>query len=460
MNNRPNLKVNTALKAVLDTLYGSEMNQRRLAEERQQFKAKSGENNGLHKRGNEEIDPLVDEGEEQELNFLITARERENNKDGKKSSSSGSRRRRCEDEENGWKSLYSVHNQPGWEDGRYNSRSSNNKNSGSGVSIRRNIVLDDCDQRYQLSLGLTRCTYTKNNHHQQGGSNPGVLDVELCLLAMEEDEVDDSGFPTFINEGEDDEALICTSSDRIHSCVESSVRIVPKSALEEGVSGRNDNAFGRKEEGHVVKEVTLSRGMIGQDGSVRFRIDLNKALDDAVIPGNEEGGDGNDDGAGYHIVKLKFRHADTGAVLELRIPSQDDTDDADDDGEDEIEFCGTKPAVARNDASRFLLNGHDDEDNEPNEYEDDGFLVNSQDSDEEDEFHSDNEEDEHGECEICKGHGDLIVCDGGDNEGGCGHSYHIHCIGRDVIPPGKSSTITWILYSLLSNLTSMKCMIS
>ena len=48
---------------------------------------------------------------------------------------------------------------------------------------------------------------------------------------------------------------------------------------------------------------------------------------------------------------------------------------------------------------------------------------------------TDDEED--GECQICKNGGDLIVCDGGNHEGGCVLAYHIHCIDRSIIPPGE-----------------------
>jgi len=187
--------------------------------------------------------------------------------------------------------------------------------------------------------------------------------------------------------------------------------------------------------------VTLTRGMIGRDGGVRFRIDLKKALDGAASNGGiDGGGDGGDD---LRIVKLRFRHADTGAVLELRLPSQSDTNGMRQGGEndEEIEFGGVaKPVASRNDASRYLLNDHDDDEDEHhemNEYEEDDFLVNgTQDSEEELNSHDEDEDDEDGACKICGNGGDLIVCDGGDHEGGCGDAYHVHCIGRSMVPPG------------------------
>ncbi|KAL7542744.1 hypothetical protein ACHAXR_012042 [Thalassiosira sp. AJA248-18] len=478
-NNRPNwnIQINTALKSVLDTLYGSEMNQRRLAEERQKLKAQSGEMGGLHTRGCEEIVPLPKE--ENELDWLLTS--------DKNNGHYGVTTNR-DDEENGWISLYasattttaSSMNQQ--QQGSRRSLGYSSQRSGSGgsssISIRRNVVLDDCDQRYQLSLGLTRCTYSSNISKNsisaaKLGNGPsmsgGVLDIELCLLAMEEDEVDDSGFPTFVNEGDDDEALICTGSDRIHTCIESSVRVVPTETLDrKAVSNVFGSRFGNggggsnNEESRVIREVTLSRGMIGRDGSVRFRIDMQKALESATMMGGDEeqvgggaggGGDDDDDNGkkgtatSFQVVKLRFRHVDTGAVLELRLPSKSEVDEKMQGGsDDEIEFCGVKKQpVAKNDASRYLLNddhyGEEHSDDEPNEYQEDDFLVHgTQDSDEfdsnEEEEHGDDDVDDDGECEICKNGGDLIVCDGGDHEGGCGHMYHVHCIGRGMIPPG------------------------
>jgi hypothetical protein len=237
---------------------------------------------------------------------------------------------------------------------------------------------------------------------------------------MEEDEIDDSGFPILVTEGSDDEALICTSNDRVHTCIESSARVAPAAAFEK----KESSCFKNESNEQTVKEVPLSRGMIGPDGSVRFRIDINRVLQSEAIDSTNSIKD-------PRLVKLQFCHVDTGAVLELRTPSknEDDVFDAYSDGE--IEFGVTNKNV-RNDASRFLLDPDGEEEHDgPNEYElDDGFLVGSQDTDE-----SSDEEDG---CDICKHGGDLIVCDGGDNDGGCGKSFHIECIKRTEVPPGET----------------------
>jgi hypothetical protein len=81
----------------------------------------------------------------------------------------------------------------------------------------------------------------------------------------------------------------------------------------------------------------------------------------------------------------------------------------------------------------------DDEDNDgPNEYEDDGFLVMHEDEVEESASESEDDEGEESEdvCCICREHGELIICDGGNHLEGCGKSFHIQCVRRDQVPPG------------------------
>jgi hypothetical protein len=39
-------------------------------------------------------------------------------------------------------------------------------------------------------------------------------------------------------------------------------------------------------------------------------------------------------------------------------------------------------------------------------------------------------------CEICQEGGELLICDGGDNGGGCGEAFHIECLGRALTPQG------------------------
>jgi hypothetical protein len=43
-----------------------------------------------------------------------------------------------------------------------------------------------------------------------------------------------------------------------------------------------------------------------------------------------------------------------------------------------------------------------------------------------------------GTCEICRDGGDLLVCDGGDNGGGCDKAFHVACVGRTVTPEGEN----------------------
>jgi hypothetical protein len=370
--NKNNLfHINTALKACMDSLFGAEMNQRRLTEQREQRKATSGENNGAHERGCEEVVSL---SKEDEIAW---------GKNGMK------------DEGNGWVSFYA----------------SSDNGRRATAHIRRNIILDDCDQRYQIALAFTKCFISMS-------SNGCIVDVELCLLGMEEDEIDDSGFPTLVSEGSDDEALICTSDDRIHTCIESSARIAPASVFEK----KEFSCFTDTSHEKDIKEVPLSRGMLGADGSVRFRIDVGNVLQNEASAGDNSIKEPK-------LVKLIFCHIDTGAKLELRLPSKTETQDAASDASDmEIEFGGSRKRGFKNNASKFIADAYDEDEedsNEPNEYEMDDFVIaDSQDSDEDE------------GCDICNQHGELIVCDGGD-KGGCGKSFHLECINRNEIPPGE-----------------------
>lgn len=360
--------VNTALKACLDTLYGVEMSQRRKAEIERKHKAVKGEGGGLHQRGNEVIVKLTDEKESDVRN-----------------------RSEMTDEANGWISLRSA--ESGY--------SSSNK-----ISIRRNVVMDDCDQRYQLSMGMTKCVYSRT-------AITRVVDVELCLIAMEEDEVESGGFPAIIIEGSDDEALICAGNDRVHTCIQSSAVLIPALETEKAAFGAAPN------ENDTLKEIPLSRGMIGRDGNVRFRIDVKKVLESAR--------DG-DRTQKMELVKLKFSHLDTSVVLELRLPIDEMNGDT---AECNIDFCAAE-SNDKNDSSRFLLDDKDEKEEQmPNDYEDDGFIVNDS-----DEVSSEGAESDNDECEICHNGGDLLVCDGGDHGGGCGKSFHVECINRECIPEG------------------------
>eukprot|EP00956_Cyclotella_meneghiniana_P019039 scaffold32274_cov64-Cyclotella_meneghiniana.AAC.1 len=338
-DNKDNLfQINTGLKACMDTLFGEEMNQRRLAEQRELKKATTGENGGAHERGCEEIVPLTKENE------IAWGRNEVN------------------DQENGWVSLHALS-----ESGR-----------GTKLHVRRNIILDECNQQYQLALAFTKCVISKGSNQQC------IVDVELCLLGMEEDEIDDSGFPVLVTEGSDDEALICTSNDRVHTCIESSARVAPAALLEK----KDFSCFANDESYETqIKELPLSRGMIGRDGSVRFRIDIEDVL-------HNEAADENSSMTNPKLIKLVFCHVDTGTKLELRTPAKNDHE-SNGNSDEEVEFGGTRITGVRNKASKFVVDAFEEEDedsNEPNEYEEDEFLVAGTQSDEED------------GCNICNEH--------------------------------------------------------
>ena len=395
--------VNTALNSVLQFLYPDQTNQRQQAEELDKRKAQCGEMGGMHSRGSVEVVPL--QMEEDELGYI---RERYRQLESQKQSCPKTKAVREMD--HGWDALISR-----WI--RTRTSAGGHKqwqcDSQAKIMIRRNIVLDESDQRYQLCLGLRQCTYSIKDRVGQTQycaaaetvvDSRGSLLIQLSLLAMEEDEVDDSGFPMFVLEGSDDEEVVCNTTTNNLGCIQSFARVV--SAV--GISEVTDCP--------MVKEVPLPPEEFEQCGTVKICIDIKKVLG-ATSLGSPV------------LVKLRFVHANTGAVLELRLPPRNDTDCVlgvlygHANGGAEIWFGpGRCQEVHTN---NYVLDMNDREE-ESTEHLGDVFLGSDEDRDE-----------ERGECDVCKCTGELIVCDGGENVRGCGKMYHIRCIGRHVVPPGK-----------------------
>jgi hypothetical protein len=69
------------------------------------------------------------------------------------------------------------------------------------------------------------------------------------------------------------------------------------------------------------------------------------------------------------------------------------------------------------------------------EFEEDGFLVGENDESDVEGAFSDGDDDDD-RCVICKDGGELMFCDGGEENDGCGQSFHTTCVGRSVIPEG------------------------
>ena len=413
-------QVNVALKAVVDHMYSSELSGQRQREQEQESKLQRGEMGGLHTRGNEELNPLIEEDEMYFLQERMSTRTTTTLTKKTTTTKTTDEGTKGPDEwciapdDYGWIALVSFENHSSeclqW-DHRH------------GLMIRRNIVLDESDQRYQLSLGMVKCAYSIN----QGGKffgktnfcpavdtvdSRGVLEVVLCLLHMEEDEVLDSGFPPFVVWGTDDEHLVDQITTQ-HSFIKASARVVSMPVVE------GDRVQGEPS----VKEVFVSQEKFGIDGTVKFSLDVAKVLDEATVamasnnPLNV-------------VVKLRFVHDETGAVLELRLPSRGKTDSIL-GGREGLMVFGTP----QNGSTTYVMDRTEQEedggDHDLNGYEDDGFVVSSSPEhllDPLDHYI------EAGACQICNDVGEMIVCEG------CDVNYHVQCIGRKSIPEGELQT--------------------
>ncbi|KAL3906222.1 MAG: hypothetical protein SGILL_009357 [Bacillariaceae sp.] len=268
------------------------------------------------------------------------------------------------------------------------------------VQVRRSIVLDADDQRMQLALSV----YHRPERIVVDERN--CFRVQLCMLSMEEDEAADSGFPTSV-ENEEDEMLLCGSESRfLHTYMEVKMK----------------NESGR----------TSPVARIASDDHGMFRY----VLDPSVSAGDPS-----------EARALLFEHTDTGCKLEIDLaqlqsrggstfrPQQQPTRDASFDDDEHGGSDGSKDSRRRG----FVMGeGEDSEEDEgEDEFEDDGFLVHEN-SDIEGEF----SEDDNDVCEVCKKHGELMICDGGDEDEGCGKSFHFACVGLGAVPEGD-----WICQS-------------
>jgi len=261
------------------------------------------------------------------------------------------------------------------------------------VKVRRNIMLDEDDQRMQVAMGLYQPPVQLAN---------GII-LSLCLLTMEEDEASDSGFPAIVTNMED-QHFICTGESKFRQ----SLLLVEMT----------------KEDGSVAPVARVSPEVM-PPGMVEFQFDAS------TCTFHEE------------AMALRFKHEDTGAVLEIDLsllkrgagggsflPLQE---------RQGRQQQGQKGAIARQRNCVVMDDAYHEEEEEEegedlDEFEEDGFLVGDDTSDVEGNFSGDEEENDL--CSICRDGGDLMICDGGREMEGCGKSFHIECVDRESVPEG------------------------
>jgi hypothetical protein len=313
------LRVNTVLRICLQALVGSELETRRVADRARRRQAVAGENGGMHERGHQVVQRV-------EHDAWATVRGRTQRHEA--------------------------------------------------VTARRSIVLDDQDQRMQLALAIKSCA---NQPVVQWDEKGIFLLVSLCLITMEEDEVEGDGFPLVLSDP-DDEHLIVTET-RLLGVIEVTT------VCSDGESR------------------PVARRALGHDGVAHFRLDTALSR-------------------GQASTKFCFRHSDTGIELHLQVPKREmapkNAPDSDESACDVVD-----------NGDHLVEEQYDNDDSGMDCFEDDGFVV---DSGEEEEEHDGEDEDD--VCCLCHEGGEVIVCDGGDCLAGCGLYFHIACISRSVIPPG------------------------
>lgn len=264
---------------------------------------------------------------------------------------------------------------------------------------RRSIVVDAEDQRMQLALGIWKDATTSSGIMYSARAQS--LQVSLCLLTMEEDEVADGGFPRVVDEEDDmednEQLLVSRHGGRF---VHSFVRAVAK---------------GNHDTGDISINIPLGRWGIQATGVVEMALDLSQA--------EREG-----------ATMISLEHEETGVTLELKMAEGNFGTRS--IARDRIGGRGAIAALDEDDEEErhLLIAGEEEADDGSHldKFESDGFIADEADDIEVDDEH-------YGEddvCDICNKGGVLMVCDGGDYNEGCGRSVHIKCVRRDVIPAG------------------------
>lgn len=301
----------------------------------------------------------------------------------------------------GYEVLTSL-NEDSWK--RFDYTTSMFAKSESFLQVRHSIVLDAQDQQVQLGLCLCGLPEQKDTT---------AMIIRLVLMALQEDEVEDQQqFPVFMNAADDDDHnFVCTNQERFHytflevsSCSTNSHEKTPKDNMKV----------------HNYNWAPIARVALDQDENMTEM----GVLEFCWKPRNNH-------------KKLRFRHTETGAELELDLSNlsvtvtRDFPQDEDlHDGRQEI----ASSSFVYDQRDRNL----DEADSHNDSYEEDGFLVKDTDeSDTSGQFSSANSEDEN-ICCLCNDGGELMICSAGDDDGdiGCGKGFHVSCVGRDEIPGG------------------------
>ena len=303
------------------------------------------------------------------------------------------------------------------------------------IAVRRNIVADASDSQMYLSLGIKGCIYNEDE---------GLLEVDMCLLQMEEDELEDNGgcFPL----------LLESKDESLQQDVNMGGQISGKVAIVhmQGTAACNQD--------WNVQTIEFQKSALLQ-GSAKFSMNEEELLLTAAKAKYNRSSASN--GASYlKLVKYLFRHEKTGAEMELRSPLTPILNSrgtiVTHDGNLSspcIHISGSGSSSRGKGNSNSKANGNkkasfaldsdtSDDDGGQDEYEDDGFIVfgDVDSSEDEEDIPEKNEEanDDNDVCEICMDGGELLVCDGGVHKGGCGLSFHAECVEREEIPDGET----------------------
>ncbi len=287
-----------------------------------------------------------------------------------------------------------------------------------GCGVQRSVVMDAQDQCMRLCLALFGpIQHAKIN----GGSTNNGIRIELCLVQLEEDEIEE-GIPLTICPKTDDAEFVVR--DRFAGSLIDQSEVQTSDANTGATTTTTTTTTTITTTSHAGETIYLPRGrrQFSSEGRVTFTIPIPTETTSTFL----------------------FHHAETGLKLKivLKSPSKESKSEP---------GLGDLPVDldTEQDANENERSDHDDGDDDDDEsskdndfvygvggrgvgeYEDDGFVIpdHAMDDDGDDDKSQD-------ECAVCGLGGELLICDGGDHAEGCKKCFHVQCIGLESIPDG------------------------
>jgi hypothetical protein len=246
----------------------------------------------------------------------------------------------------------------------------------------------------------------------------GIMELDICILFMEEDEMEDNNVPWIIKPNTDDVQFI-TAEERF---ISSPIQVT---AIRNDNNNNNNNfAINTATMGthHNSTDQPILRRYANPEGIVHISIDPKRPTSDTMTRTKTT--------TQNNLLYYRIHHEESGCEIHIQSPTttfiKNDNNIVGKNRARDIHLVDTTTK-----GFFFSQSDHDDDDESEHSEDNDSFIAPSDDDDD------DNDDDTEDACRICHDGGHMIVCDGGDQLiSSCGNMFHLECINRTVVPPG------------------------